>query len=50
MKLSVIPGSTGNDILCYKTLSCNYMRIHIEIRDEIINNEILIYYTDISAI
>jgi len=26
------------------------MRIHIEIRDEIINNEILIYYTDISAI
>jgi hypothetical protein len=46
MIASVIPASADSDILCYKTLNRNYIYIHVEI----INNEILIYYTDVSAI
>jgi hypothetical protein len=52
MKLSVIPGNADNNTLCYKTLSRNYVYItfHIEIHDKIINNRIMIYHIDVSAI
>jgi hypothetical protein len=45
MEISVIPRN-ADDILCSKTLSRSYISIHIEIHNEIINNEILIYFTE----